>query len=317
MNVLPAAIVLLAFVSMTVSAAVGVGRERLLRTFEPLSPKARAWWLLGVLSAPLLCSGVLVVLALAHCVGLRATGLPDDCTGFGGVCSFCVFGGADMTLRGWFLMSLALVPVFWGIVRLVRGWWHMRVARLRIRSIAKVRDDGAWSVPGSRAFVLGWVEPVVCVGENLADSLDPSAVEAVTAHEEAHRSSGDTLFRAAAQFVSVAHLPTVARPLLAALDLAVEQACDERASHCVKDRLVVAQALIDTARLQADDHAACWVPASLPERVASLCAPPRLHAAPTWAPAFGITLLGTLAVAVVLNHELHSAFERLSVVFTR
>lgn len=316
MSALPTAVVILALVSMTMSAGIGLGRARMMRAFDLLAPRPRTWWLFGALSAPLVCGFVLVALSLGHCVGHRLMGQPDDCVGVSGDgCSFCVFGSAHTAPRVWFLMGLVLIPLGVRLARFGRAWWHLRLAEQRLRSLATPRADGAWSVPGSGAFVLGWFEPVVCVGETLTQSLDASAVAAVTAHEEAHRSAGDTMLRAVARLLASAHFPSVARSLLEAFDLAIEQACDERASHHVADRLVVAQALIDTAKLQASEDASWCAPASLPDRVASLCAPPRSSATPRWAPVFGVALAGTLAAAVLMDHHLHFAVEQLSLVF--
>ena len=99
------------------------------------------------------------------------------------------------------------------------------------------------------------------------------------------------------------------RALLASLDLAIEQACDARASETVADPLIVAQALIDAARLQGHDGATC-APASLDARVEALCA----HAAPAGPRTLPVVVgLVTLAVvAPLFSHQIHRAAEAVS-----
>ncbi len=309
---LPTAVVFVACVSLALAVAVRVAQTPLLAALGRLAPRPRVRWLTGVIAAPLCAGTVALLLALGHCVAPRLIGLDDDCRGVAGAgCAFCLLLPGSAGGFAWLLSALVTLPLVRQSVRSTRGIWLARRARERLRAVAAQGPDGVWRVPGAGAFVVGWPDAVVCIGEELSQSLDSDAVKAVEAHEDEHRARGDVWLRAVTRLLAAAHLPATGRALLSALDLAIEQACDARASEAVADPLIVAQALIDAARMQGHDGGATCVPASLDARVEALCAP---------APAGGVrglpavagALVALAAVALLLNHQIHRAAETLT-----
>ncbi|MDP6943589.1 MAG: M56 family metallopeptidase [Myxococcota bacterium] len=141
----------------------------------------------------------------------------------------------------------------------------------------------------------------VLVSSALVETLSPTLLDAVVAHERAHVRRRDPWRRVAAMLFSAGHLPGVRRTLLEDLELACEQASDEEAAQAVGNRLHVAQALLAVTRMAG----ACTMPvgatafgaSSIEARVASLLAAPapegRLLTEVAW-----LTAAAALAIAV-------------------
>lgn len=306
----PVAILFVACVALAVALVMSLAQTPLLAALGRLSPRTRARWLFGAIAAPLGAGTIALALAVGHCVVPWLVGLEDDCRGIAGAgCAFCLLLPVSAGAATWLLSLVVTLPVVRQAARSARGAYLARRARARLRTVASSGPDGVWRVPGTGAFVLGWPDAVVCIGEDLARDLDSAAVRAVAAHEDEHRLRGDVWLRGAARVLASAHLPETGRALLSALDLAIEQACDERASEAVADPLIVAQALLDVARLQGcASHATC-VPASLDARVEALCVPAERTGV---RPAAVGALFALAAVALLLDHQIHHAAETLT-----
>lgn len=320
MNLIPPAVLLLVVTSLTASLALTLVITPLLALLQRIPPRERMRWVFGLLATPLTFGTLVLTLAVGHCAVLRALGVPDDCEGFGGRgCVFCISGGVAPGAAAWWVVTFALTPLVLRLAALVRGIWSARRAWQRLRAVARPRPDGGWTIPGARAFVVGWPKPTVCIGEELDRALDRDAIAAVTAHEHAHRSHGDVLLRSLARLLAATHLPMVARPLLGALDLALEQACDERATDTVADPLLVADALLRATRLQRADGGELGgcASASLDARIEALCAVPSSTVLPPSLARAGGAFAMVLVVAVLLNHEVHRVAEFVSLLLPR
>lgn len=318
MSLVPASILLVALVGIVASVALAGVEPWFQRVLAAIEPRRRTRWLLGLLAAPLVAGGAVLLLALGHCAVPRAFGLPDDCDGFRGAgCAFCLFREGKAGALAWGVALLCVAPFAVSFARAGIGVLRARRARRRMESVAREGADGVMLVPGTGAFVVGWPDAAVFLGEDLSQALTPEGVAAVTAHEREHLRRGDVALRAAARALSVLHLGQVRARLLAALDVAMEQACDARACAEVSDPLIVAQALLDTAHLHAaSDGAAGCVGASLPARISALCEPsPRAAPTPFVAPLAVAGLLGLVAIA--FDHEVHGVAELVSFVISR
>lgn len=318
MNLIPVSIVVVALVG--VAAALGLAgiEPWLLRSLAAIEPRRRTQWLLGLLAAPLALGGTALLLALGHCAVPRILGLPDDCDGVGGAgCAFCIFREGQAGALAWGLALGCAAPLALSVARAGVGIARARRARRRMESVARRRADGVLLVPGTGAFVVGWPNAAVFLGEDLSRALSPEGVVAVTAHEREHLRRGDVALRSVARVLSVLHLGPIRARLLAALDVAMEQACDARASAEVSDPLIVAQALLDTAHLHAaSDGTAGCVGASLPARISALCEPsPRTAPIPFAGPLAVAGLVGLVAIA--FDHEVHGVAELVSFVISR
>src|SRR5690606_1504516 len=116
------------------------------------------------------------------------------------------------------------------------------------------------------------------ISRPLVEGLPSEELAAVVAHERAHLERRDAPRKPVVRPAAVAHVPSVRRALLADLDLAVEQACDERAALRV-GRLEVARALIAVERLmqrRASLPALAFAGSNLVARVEALLAPRKI-----------------------------------------
>lgn len=310
MSLLPVSVLIVAAVSILVAAAVALAAPWLVGALSGVEPRARARWVFALLAAPFLSGSGVLFLALGHCVASRALGVPEDCDGpVGRGCVLCLYGDGEVVRpAAWAFAVLCAVPLARSLYRAVRGVWRARRARRAMELAAERSASGVLVVPGANAFVLGWPESVVFVGDELSRGLSPEGVAAVTAHEHEHLRRGDVTLRMLSRALASTHLPRARQCLLDALDTAVEQACDAHASKAVSDPLIVAQALLDTARLQAahgEGHGC--VAASLPARISALCAPPAAHRGVSATPLVALALLAL--AALVFDHEVHRAAE--------
>ncbi len=308
MNLLSASILIVALFGALAAALTSIAAPSILRSLADVRPEVRTSWLLAVLAAPLLSGFTVLGLALGHCVAPRLLGLPDDCEGvLGRGCAICVYGQGRLHPAAWAAALACLLPVARAVWRSLLVVWRSHFARRSLALVSERSSDDVFLMPGPHAFVVGWPRPAVFVGADLSRALTREGVLAVTAHEREHLRRGDLTLRLLSRVLAATHLPWISPRLLEALDTATEQACDARASAAVDDPLIVAQALIDTARLHAAHGASpgC-VAASLPARIQALCAPPLEHQG-LRRPLAAIG--GALAVGVLFDHEIHRAAE--------
>lgn len=318
MSLVPASVLVVTLVGFAVTLAVMLAEPWLLRALARFEPRRRVRWLLALLAAPLAAGGAVVILALGHCILPRLAGLPDDCDGLSGHgCAFCLFRSGEVGARAWALALLCVLPLATSLGRTMLGVVRARRARRRMEAVARRGADGVLLVPGSGAFVVGWPEATIFLGEDLSSALTPEGVAAVTAHEREHQRRGDVLLRMLARTIGALHVGPMRARLLAALDDAMEQACDARASEEVADPLIVAQALLDTAHLHARaERASGCVGASLPARISALCAPPAF-APPGRAAGPAALALAAGLLAVALDHQVHALAELVSHLISR
>jgi Zn-dependent protease with chaperone function len=259
-----------------------------------------------MLAFPWLVGAGLVLVTLGHCVVPALFGAVDDCVPGVGL---CVRDGAP-TGRATLLLSLlfSLRPAH-ALWRALSGLLALRRAALRLQSLGQRNGPrDAWLVPGTVAAVLGFPKSELFIGEAMHCALSERELDALIAHERAHQRNGDLWRKFAARVLASAHFDATGRELLDALDLAIEQRCDEHASNHVQDPIIVAQALVQAATVHANHDAREQAPASLAARIHALCAPswvaqPLLALAAT-------TLITVATVASILfAHRVHIVAE--------
>lgn len=143
------------------------------------------------------------------------------------------------------------------------------------------------------ALAVGWRRPVVLVSQGLIAALDAATLAVVVAHERAHVARGDTRWAAVEQMAARLLPRFVGAPLVARIQLAREQVCDDAAAAQVGSRVEVARALTRVARLGLAPGGVSIAGAALEARVTGLLDPPR-HRRPV-APLlvlFGLVLAG-------------------------
>jgi len=154
----------------------------------------------------------------------------------------------------WWVIALAVLAAATMAGRYawrVFGSW--RTTRTLLRVAARDERRGVWVVPAPEPFAwsLGLGDRRTIVSTALQDCLDDRALDVVLEHEAAHRDRRDGWWRVVVGLASWTHLPAVARRLHADLELAGEQACDERAARRAGDPLEVAGVILRVARLRA------------------------------------------------------------------
>jgi Zn-dependent protease with chaperone function len=130
----------------------------------------------------------------------------------------------------------------------------IRASRLRSRLLAHGvhdPDHRAWVLPTEQPLCLsaGVFQPAIVVSEGFLGAVTPEQLRAVLAHEQAHVTRNDTLFRLLARAATVFLWPSARKRVLQAIELAAEQSCDEAAAGTIGDRLAMAEVILKVERL--------------------------------------------------------------------
>lgn len=250
-----AALTVIAFGALS-AAVSGVAYPPLRRWLHAVAPPDRANVLVVWSAAPILAGILLTVVCFVP--SLRAVGFGDGgdhCLGHDDHhVHLCLLHpphapGGDL---GWFLIALLGAA---GILRLVRyarrrGKSRRALAALLDSADADASREVLWvASPSPLALVAGFMKPRVIVADVLRDRLSPAFVDAIIAHEFAHRRRRDVWRLAIASVLASSHLPPIRRRLLRDLTLACEQAADGEAAVKVGDPLPVAEAILAVERL--------------------------------------------------------------------
>ncbi|MDP3277779.1 MAG: hypothetical protein Q8Q09_21530 [Deltaproteobacteria bacterium] len=304
MSLWAASCVLGAAGALLAAPLVSLGAESLLPRMASMPPQDRARWLLGLLALPWMLGGALVAATLGHCAVPMMLGRADDCVPGVGL---CLRDGAPFGPVILLLTVLALARPAGALWHAARGARASRRAAQRLRSLgAPATAHHGWRVPGTVVAMVGFPREELFVGASVSDSLDAQSLDALVAHEDAHLSHHDVWRRMVARVLASAHPTPIASRLLWALDLALEQRCDQRASAQVRDPLVVARTLLTVASL--DGPAATETPASLTARVHALCQP-HWVSRPRWNALALAALTGLGLAFAALAHQVHCVAE--------
>jgi Zn-dependent protease with chaperone function len=239
--------VLASFVSAGVAVAV---RGRLVRWNA--AKRHRAWLLLallpGLLTLLLVCAISLPSIASVIWPELDHCALHDDAHAH-----FCFVHVPEHGVRGELTIVLAVVAAL-ALFRAARSGGRLARALRRIRALERTAEYRAElgasvvSIDDPLCIAAGLFRPRVFVSRGLLAELDDAEREVVLAHERAHVDRRDALFGSIARAAAMLHLPFVRREILAELEVAAEEACDELASRS-RDRLDVADAILRVGRL--------------------------------------------------------------------
>jgi MFS family permease len=153
---------------------------------------------------------------------------------------------------GWLLASL---PIAWLAAGCADDLWAIWQARSTVRRLhATCRQSPLGSflelpVEYPLCASVGLWNPVVVVSSGLSNTVRADVLEAAIEHERAHVRRRDTLIRLVARAATLLYWPSVRRRILAALELAAEQACDEEAAETAGDRLKIAESILAVERV--------------------------------------------------------------------
>ena len=295
--------------------ALWAAAHRLIHRIRRFHPSVRVWWLVATISFPSVGALLVALVGFGPCLRTLLIGSPDGCQSHGGPdFFFCLRRSMHDVPAAWLVAGAFAMFVGRRLVAVVRALLQTRVVLGQLRRLGRYdQERNAWLVPGRIAVVAGWPRSELYVGVDLERALFRESVAALLAHERAHQRRKDLHIKLVAQVLSSCLPSTMRRVLLDELDLATEQACDAVAAEEVRDPLVVARSLLDTAREAESDLLAlafCATEGHLEARVRALCEP-------TWAsslrPAVALTALGTAVVlgCITFDANLHDVTEAL------
>jgi Zn-dependent protease with chaperone function len=290
-----------------------------------VSPALRARFLGAWAAAPLVGAALLTVVCLVP-DQLGMFGIEDHCLEHPGHHHFCLAHDAfPMGAMSWAGLA-AVVAVIGAALAL-----HLPAALKTRRTLASLRAlarqdrfAGVSVVPSARPFAatLGLARPAVFLSSALVSAVDGAVLEVIRAHESSHLRRRDPLRLAIARVVSLLHLPSTRRALLADLSLACEHAADQEAAAIVGDPLRVARALLAVERTLKDASPLLagvgFASGHLSARVRALAATPAATMGPAARLGLLLVISATTALGLVLAaRPLHHATETVLTWITR
>lgn len=252
-----------------------------------LLPAQRAW-LLRLLAATPAC------LAIVVCIELFV--VPGEVVPLHCHLSHC--GAHNPDPQPAFSIMAALLAALCLPVALLSARLMADTLRLESRWRHLSAPAGAWrqlDVDQPIACIVGLLRPTIYFSRGFVGRLTPAALRVVLAHEQAHAARRDNAWSALAQIFSMGWIGR--RRLLDDLELAQEQACDQRAAQAIGDPIAVAETLVQCQRMAQAPRTACaFFRGQLPKRVQVLLEP-RFHAL---SPLTALRV-GSLAVFVAMS----------------
>jgi Zn-dependent protease with chaperone function len=289
----------------------------LVRRLEAWAPASRHKALMVIAVAPAVVACALLASALLPSVLSLIDASFDHCgrhdDGHAHLCLIHLPSAAASGI-GWLLAS---VPIAWiaagcidDISAVVRG---RRLVRTMAAAGRTGTDRRYLELPLERplCITIGLFRPQIVVSTGFLRSTDDAFVAAALAHEEGHARRRDALVRLVARAVALFYLPPVRRRLLAALEVAAEQACDEQAANNPEERLRVAEAILQVERLLSTEPAVnqpllgvSFAREAVAQRVESLLAPPTVSRSSARLVLPLVALIATLLLTSDLIHHM-------------
>jgi Zn-dependent protease with chaperone function len=299
--------------------AVALSTTPLLDGLARLPPHVAARRLRWLLAAPLLVGVALTVVAFLPSQLASSFDHAHHCTSHGGHPHLCLVHPPDGAAPlGWWALAAVGLFVAARASRLVPA--VLRGRRLAAAMVARRDERAPWHRIASDEPVcaaVGWWRPLIVVSDGFLSGVGADRAGAAIAHEQAHVRRRDALWNLAARFFALVLPSPVAERALAALELATERACDEEAALAVKDRLLVADAILGAHRLglrPPSIAAPGFAPTQWSRRVEALLAAP---AAPPagfrrWDVCAALALSAIVALASPVHHAAETALALLA-----
>lgn len=230
------------------SSLISGGYPRFASQFSMIQSAQRAWLLRLLVLTP-------VLLAMLSCVELFV--VPGELVPFHCHLSNCAAHDPNTQPSFFFVKEFLLilfVPIVfltahvvwrtWSLQRQWRQWSKTTSAGYRYLDCAE-----------SVACVLGLVKPTIYFSRGFIASLPAQALNVVIAHERAHATRYDNFWIIAIRILSLGWMNQ--KYLLADLELAQEQACDQIAAAKIGDAVTVAETLVQCQRLTQTPDVSC------------------------------------------------------------
>lgn len=208
-----------------------------------------------------------------------------------------------------FLVCYAALRVAFAAFSLVRA---ARVVAALAKTGEQRADLGITLIDTTQTVCLaaGLFRPRVFVSRGLFDILSAEEREVILAHERAHVRRRDAAIASLVRALAMVHMPRVGSWLVAEIEVAAEQICDEEAAAAVGDRVAVAAAILTVERAaqhtvgpQFDPVAVAFGVRAVERRVEALLAAPLPQKSfGALAVLFGAALLGAFVLADEVHH---------------
>jgi Zn-dependent protease with chaperone function len=304
-------VIILAAGAVAGSLVSALAASRWFATLKTVVPQVRVW-LLAALAVLPIAAGVSALAVAFTPSFLHALDLVrDHCAHHSGhAFHLCFVHGHPPDASGMVLGGSG-IAFLWLIGRWTQEIWRVRRAGdwgNQLAALARFDADiHAWTLPCDRvlAATVGLFNPQIYVSKKMRTDLSSGQFRAVMAHERAHVNRRDGLVKLLARLAAHLHLPVVRERLIAELDLACEQACDDEAARVIGDRLTVAEAILAVERHVADQPSAAlgFGAHAIEQRVRGLLDGD--WSRPRWQPilaAAGIIVAALVALYDVLHH---------------
>jgi len=289
-------------------------RKRLLQQAPARRANILLIWLLAPASVGLLFTLLSLMPSFLSLLGIEQ----DHCSVHDGHLHLCLIHPPLPldNIVSWGLIPLlgVMAVVFSGtlILGLVRGYKLYKGLMMASRKHDE-QDFHIVEWNGPIALSAGLYHMSVFISGQLIQSLTAKQLDVVIAHERSHAERKDALRQLLAHALSFAHMPWMRRSLLADMNLACEQACDEAAAHITGDRLHVADTIVSIERMfirKPLPFSALSISGSdITERVESLLRKPHTNS-PSWRRHLILTgilvFVGAFASAGELHHHTES-----------
>lgn len=259
-GILQSIIVVFTLFAFVVAVAAQLSYLGLQRYFPKLSPERRARILFLLACSPVFVSALLVTLLfIPSFMTLLGLGV-DHCLVHGNHHEHLCFIHPPAFIQNPWVISFSffvLLVTFWRMIQASSEVWKGQNLLAQLRRNCKKQLHQDYRLIQSDLIVacsMGFIKPEIFISRALKDSLSTDELKAVIAHEQAHTARKDFLKLFLARVLSAFFLPNISAQLLSDINLASEQASDERASIEVKSKLLVANTIVKVQKLMPEDN---------------------------------------------------------------
>lgn len=211
-------------------------------------------------------------------------------------------GPLDGALLSGFLMFAILAMLLLPAIALWKNW---RLTSMLTRLSDKNTGPDYYLIETREpvACCAGLFSPAVVISRGLQQRLTPPQLNIVISHERAHAYRYDNLYKMLVAW-GTAGWPTARRQqILEDIELACEQACDERVAEAISNRSQVAELIMTVATWQKEASSVHWK-----DRVNSLMQSAANDTTHGWKIAMAV-VTGSAALLLVASDVLHQVVE--------
>jgi hypothetical protein len=220
------------------------------RMVRPLPPQLRSLFLTIYSMLPLFIAGAVALLVFTPALG--GFNLSGHCHGLDCAAHVPVLQ-TDPLSASIIYGAMLLTILATGFILTVSVWRNYRVLGMlyRLSSHNLESNYSVLETPEPLACCIGIIRPQIVISRGVLHQASPDQLQVIVSHELAHACRLDNLRRLLASVATMVWPQYLRQKLLADIELANEQACDEHVAQLLGNRKVVA----DTIRAMSGWHA--------------------------------------------------------------